>query len=389
MNLFEFIKKKLGINKPKTLNPGRNTSVQKENIFHNYSEGYADSKIFQNEKNEQKRKDFRESIKITTSNLISSSEPSEQLYFTEGSLDYAIDQYIKSVLVNYEKNQVISSYNSLISLSALDNSYKGNNQTNQEVFLENLNDKKYSDKIALHVQKDRNGKPCFFHVSTKGFPGDPTTRLYLNCERKNVALLADALSSELGDSDYYYKFGADEQTGTRSEKFVFYVNEKGSSDELSTIINALEQIKQKNPELLEDSEHINPFMKDINGFIAYAPDVSTSFYKNLSGNITPIAESYNSLLAEALNDSFLNSLQNISITEHDLALKASGQTFGDVSAYLTTGICQSINEKPTYLKKLINSMKNNLTIASRNNPELDIKGISRNNLYNKNYAFER
>ena len=53
-------------------------------------------------------------------------------------LDYAIEQYIYSLVYQQENYGYINSYSALISLSSIDNNYKGINEQNERIFLQNI-----------------------------------------------------------------------------------------------------------------------------------------------------------------------------------------------------------------------------------------------------------
>lgn len=201
----------------------------------------------------------------------------------------------------------------------------------------------------------------------------------MNCKQENVALLADKLATELGDSEYYFKFNAAESKARRSEQFVFYVNDKTDPDEFARIISSIERIKQTNPNLLEGSENINPFMKQYGGFVAYAPEITDPNFVGLDNRKTKITASYNSLLSKALNEATLASMQKLCATKLDLAEQVQGIKFEDFSGFLLTGATDKVLQKPEYLKEFIGDVKQNLMQLSFNNPQLDIKGIPNRN----------
>lgn len=159
------------------------------------------------------------------------------------TLDYAIDQYINALIYQHQNYGFINSYSALTSLSSLDISYKGNNERNEEIFLQNIKNHKYGQKAKIeYVQKNSNGTPAFYHVSTNGCKR-PDYRIYLNCEPQNVALLADSFARVFGDDSYYFKFNSNQSNSRRSEQFVFYV----SSDDLNGVCQKIQLTHSKYP----------------------------------------------------------------------------------------------------------------------------------------------
>lgn len=299
-------------------------------------------------------------------------------YPIKGTIDFAIEQYISAMQYNYKESNGanISPYDAIISLSSLDNSYEGNNFQNQMAFISKARNGMYSKHMEEYIQKSgKDGKPCFYHYFTKRNRVQADSRIYLNCKQENVALLADKLATELGDSEYYFKFNAAESKARRSEQFVFYVNDKTDPDEFTRIISSIEKIKQTNPNLLEGSENINPFMKQYAGFVGYAPEITDPNFVGLDNRKTKITASYNSLLSNVLNEATLASMQKICATKLDLAEQTQGMKIEDFSGFLVTGATDKVLQNPEYLKEFISDVKQNLTQLSMKNPQLDIKGI--------------
>lgn len=298
----------------------------------------------------------------------------KETYPFKGTVDFAIEQFIAAMQYKYEQGNNVSAYSALISLSSLDNTFEGNNASNQAAFLNNVRSRVYSKNMNESVQSDRNGTPAFYHFYTKPLIKHDS-RVYLNCKQENVALLADKLATNLGDSKYYFKFGAAETKSRRSEQFVFYIDDSKDTGEFTRVINCIEKVKKENPELLEGSENVNPFMKTYNGYIAYAPEVKDPNYVGLDGRQKQIDPSYNTLLSEALNESTVDALQKICATKYDLAEKTFGMRIDDISGFLATGAISEILHNPEYLREVIKEVKQDLITLSACNPQLDIKGI--------------
>ena len=289
----------------------------------------------------------------------------------KGSLDFALQQYLFQIMKQYKDGRTVNSYTALTSICGMETSNPGKNAENEANFLKRIE----KDKKAIVIdQPSANGGVCFRHVQRGKVNENPETRLYVNCKRENIAELAGKFYEELGNSSYYFKFCTDEQASSkrRSEQFVFYV----SSDprELNKTIQIIKKTKQKYPKLFEGSKNMNPFMKDIDGFIGYAPDAPDGIYYSLDGYSTPVSRSYNSLLGEALSDSFTFAMKDLVSCDPSLSQKTNGKTYERAYPYIRD-VLEDVLENPEKQKKLMEKMKVNLQKCTARNPVLSIKGL--------------
>ncbi len=294
------------------------------------------------------------------------------------TLDFAIEQYVAGLLYQYQKGDYYSSYKVLTNLCSMDSSKAGKNKKNEEQLLRRIGT---DEKCVYLNQPSASGGICYRHV-IHGEPGKNDYRLYLSCKRENIACLANALMDELGDTNYYFKFCSDEHAATisRSEQFVFFVD--GEPDSLNKLLRGIDNTKRMHPELFKGSENMNPFMKDFLGYIGYAPEVEGKF-TNLRGESIPISQSYNSLLSQALEDSFLHSVREVVSRDEDLSIKVKGEKLPTAKSYVTT-VLGDIFNRPDMLEKLVKSMKQDLRTLSVLNPELQINGIELDKAKKKN-----
>ena len=286
----------------------------------------------------------------------------------------AIEQYLMALLYRRKNNDNINSYGALTDLGGLqDQKNPGKNPENEKIVLNKIRrDRRYS----IQEQKSGNGEVDFYHI-LKGKHEKTVNRLYLNCKRENVAVLANELLKELENTDsYYFKFNSDTQMQKKSrpEKFVFYLSD--NPIETRNVITAIERIKQRNPRLFEGSKSVSPFLNTINGNIMYAKEPTSDEYIGIDGRITKIAKSYNSLLAAALNDCYYTSISDIVAKDYYLASKTQGMKYDDSMAY-TLFALEDVLEDPFKKKQLIEGMKNKLQICMKNNTVLDIKGMDK------------
>ena len=117
----------------------------------------------------------------------------------------------------------------------------------------------------------------------------------------------------------FFLFNTNSAKTARAEQFVFYCKEE---KDLIEKIKTIEQTKAKYPELFKGSENTNPFLKNIDGYIAYAPEPQKGKYTPIFGNEEKeVAKSYNALLSEGLKDALFHSLKDIKSFMSELAPK--------------------------------------------------------------------
>lgn len=290
------------------------------------------------------------------------------------SIEYALQQYIYGLQFQYEKGIPFNSYKALTGLCGMDVSNPGYNAQNEMNFINRLaND----GRVNVINQYAANNSICFRHIQNGRNAGNTDTRLYVNCKRENIAALADKFYEEFGNTPYYFKFCTDEQANTnrRSEQFVFYLSSE--PEEMNRVIQTIERTRQKNPELFEGSRNMNPFMKDINGYIGYAPNIDVDEFQTIKGKRQILsARSYNTLLSESLTDCFTDAIREVVSRDYDLSLRTGAQYYDRPEPYIAATL-KSICDNPEHQRKLIEKMKANLEISSQRNPLLNIRGIGK------------
>ena len=81
--------------------------------------------------------------------------------------------------------------------------FGGNNAQNENNLMNRIKNEK---RIVLSNQTNSNGKTAFRHLINGVNGREADTRLYINCKRENVALLAEKFYEEFGNNPYYFKF---------------------------------------------------------------------------------------------------------------------------------------------------------------------------------------
>lgn len=283
----------------------------------------------------------------------------DQPLYAENSIENAIQQYLYSYSTNLKNSTMNSkdkiSYISLTELAGKSESGGQNYIAENEKMFDDLKQKGY----ILYDQAN-----TFMHIRNQSFKNnypqieDINERIYLNPNRENVTELAKQILYRTGNNPIYLKILKDESIErgtTRNEKMVIYL----AQEEMPQIVNTIVQISRDNPQLFKDTNYMNPFLKNIEGIMSYAPNPSSDKYKQINGNIVNVSKSYNSVLAKALEDSVQNSIRD---------LMPDGYNPKDFSKALD----EMIEQKPA---ELINRMKEYLEVSQINNPILDIKGI--------------
>ena len=301
-------------------------------------------------------------------------DPVQEDIIRPDSIEGAIEQYLNCLLYHRQQNKRISSYGALTSIGGIvDTMSPGRNLENENVVLNNL---KSDSRYVVQDQKSADGKPAFHHV-IKGKSHSTNAvkeRLYLNCRRENVALLANELLKELDGLDsFYFKFDADAQMQktSRPEKFVFYLTD--DPKELDAIVGGIEKVKARRPELFKDSNVKSPFLQSF-GDIMYASQPQTDEYKALDGTTQKVSKSYNSFLATALNDAYYQAIRETVAKDYKLTERINGAVFNNAEMYTFSSL-EDIMESPDNKKVLFENMKRNLQICMQKNPVLDIKGL--------------
>lgn len=282
------------------------------------------------------------------------------------TLDWAIDQYMAALIVQDNFEQRFNPYNALIKLGALKTLTSGNNSENEKQFLENIKEGNYGNNIELREQG--SPKTEFYHICNDDkWAIGKNYRIYLNCKKENVAMIASRLVEELKDQKFYFKFNSNESNGERSEQFVFYTE---NLQDLCNKASIIDKVKNENPKLFEGANSLNPFLKVVDGYIGYAPETPEGEYINLRGETQYIDESYNSLLSATLEDSFTSSMK--ALAQNDLNMDITGYNLKQI---INSKFLETIYQDDNLKRKFIESVKQNLKLASEKNLKLDIKGI--------------
>lgn len=349
MKIWDYIKSKL-LNKKKALPEPKNEIDENNQSILTSTSG---------------KKSFDERIKV-------------DIDIKPNTIESAIDKYILAIMKADIPFNELSTYNVLIRIGALPNIDDGNSFYNQKKFIEDVNKDLYGYRLDVKSDMEMNEnatKNDFYHATNDWNKSaeDIKYRIYLNCEKTNVVELASRFAKELENQDFYFKFGAAENESERSEKFVFYLEDEEDLEQKIAVIN---KVNREKPELFKNAHSVNPFLKNRNGYIAYAPEIHKGIYNNLIGETKVIDKSYNTLLSEALQDSLLEATKEIAMEDFDMAIESGVYNFTNIRQLYQSKLLDCIYYDQSLKSKAIDLIKKKLEIISEKNPELDIKGIN-------------
>lgn len=306
-------------------------------------------------------KDFRNSNKLKA----------DEVNIEPGTIDYAIDQFLSSYYYNTLKTGRINAYKALTYLEAKDIQV---DDINKEVEKNLLSELKTTNAFRIDEQKGKNDENTYFyHVFSPSYKYDSNLdiiKVYINSNRRNVASLAGELLSKMQDDNLYLKFSSDKQLESiaRTETIVIYTDENN----INNILNNIENIAKDKPELFEGSEKMNPFLRKI-GKVGYAKEIKPgSKYNNNKGEQETIAESYNTFLSRALEESFVEASKKVIAFDKELTLETNGEISDDPRFYMT--YFEKIREN--HYRDFLNIMKQELRNVQKRNKCLDINGIN-------------
>lgn len=245
----------------------------------------------------------------------------------EPALEECIEEFIKQYGLQENINPESSnkSYNAFIRMFCNQPETMGNNYKNQKSLMNFI--KKNGDMTATQYS---NGRVVFMHISGKIGINEKkdheVEKLYINCDRKDIALLTGAIYREIrgvaGEklqmkciSEQY--FSADEQREEekeiknyqRNDKIVIYAVNHKMAEVIAEKINAL---RLKKPELFATVKSV-PLLPKKCGFIGVGKNNSRASAKTPLGYAS--GRTYNEFLSDIMFQSIVASFdENISGT---------------------------------------------------------------------------
>ena len=259
-------------------------------------------------------------------------------------------------------------YQALVRINALNgNSYS--NTEHEDKLIDEINNSYNYELLWQHAGK--NNTPVFYHIRDRFYLSpDPNNmvRMYLNCKNENVAKLASCLLQYNTHPQFYLKACSSEYLAAnkRSEKIVVY----STYSQLQYHMSLINHAREEHPELFEGSEKTNPFMPSNNG-IAFAKQPISRNFTLLDGSTIEIGQSSNSFIAQTIQESYIETLRELSYNDSELEFLLDPENINDDSLY--AGTYDYVNSH--HHAKLINSMEEKMKVLCDLN-NIEINGIN-------------
>lgn len=284
-------------------------------------------------------------------------------------LERALDQYFEcyNEILDEGKASSNTSYEALTRINAQTQGDIEENRKKENLLLDNIyNTGKYS------VQSQMNGGiPCYYHIKSRGYKMpdfNDMIRLYINCENRNVAEIAQNLLDINENPNFYLKIDTSDSLlkHKRSEKIVIYAQDS----DISYTLSLVQYLKSIRPDLFKNSEKNNPFMPQIDG-IAYARQPTAKIFNKLDGTQSTISQSANKFISTAIIQSYMQVARRIAEVDLQLNFLLSPENINNEMLYV-----RNYQYIKTYWNEyFVNSMEYNMKYLSRIN-NFQIQGIN-------------
>ncbi|MBR3002535.1 MAG: hypothetical protein IKF38_03095 [Clostridia bacterium] len=251
---------------------------------------------------------FRQKYKVSQPEL--PKEPSLESCFEEYIKQYILQEKLKS-----DSSVQSKSYRAFRRMFCGNEESVGNNLKNQFKLEEKLRKQGY----ILGSQADKEGRVVFKHIMGNIGVEDnkmkqPTEKLYINCDRENIALLTgeivQAIKGVVGEK-LQLKFVSEQQISQfieneekstiknyqRNDKIVIYAENHAKAEIISDLIN---QLRMKKPQLFSKTK-VNPLLPKKYGFIGMAREKARDCAKFPSGVAKGVT--YNDYMADIMYNS--------------------------------------------------------------------------------------
>jgi len=304
------------------------------------------------------------------------------------SLYYALDQYLRAFS---ESPQGYDSYDVLVSLGSLPIGASKLNGFKESKLIKNFADIA-NDDFENNLSEYSQGNS--FHVFLKNFNvNNAKYRIYLNCQNRNIATIAEQFFKYANVilDNYCFKIMTNEscEYSERTEKIVFYTDNKKHLIETIALLN---EIKKRNPNLFIGSENNNPFFFTSHNFLKIAKELPANkdgdyIYKNLQGQEYPIVDSANTALSIALYDSLIDSINKLLTNDAEFYEYTKAQNHSDemaAFAYSPKKLLPKIMRNKKLYTSLLSNMNQDLVKLCKLNPDLCVNGITKNFLLEEN-----
>lgn len=283
-------------------------------------------------------------------------------------LENALDQYFVcyNEILNEGRASINTSYEALTMVNALQGDM-GENRVKENNLLNNIYN---SGKYTVQNQMNKN-TPVYYHIKSQGYKMpdfNNIVRLYINCENKNVAEIAQNLLDLNQNPNFYLKIDTSNslEKYKRSEKIVIYAQDS----DVEYTLQLVQYLKSIRPDLFANSEKNNPFMPQIDG-IAIARQPTTQIFNNLDGTQSPILQSANKFISTSIIQSYMQVVKQIAEVDPELSFLLKPENINNEMLYVHN--YQYISYY--YNEYFVNSMEYNMKTLSQIN-NFQIQGIN-------------
>lgn len=313
-------------------------------------------------------------------------------------IDSEIDRFLKayySKMQYYISNQmpnkaqeIKTAYEALTQMNArsvTQEEYNNNFFQEQEL----LNNVYSGGRYTVECQIN-HGEMQFIHVKSKGHQMprySNMVRVYINCNNANISELAKTILDYNTNPNFYLKVYPNIQNykQPKSEKIVIFCNK----EEVDYTMELLRYVKSIRPDLMEESENVQPFYQNVDNLagLTYQPMINQ--YTDLKGHSTSCSQSTNTILTAILHESYIDTVNQIAACDPNLSYLLEQNYVDNNIEYMNNYPYIDSN----YHEYLIESMKAKMKVLSERN-RIYIDGLSyqqttsntmENNIQNNQY----
>lgn len=296
-------------------------------------------------------------------------------------LENALDQYFEcyNEILDEGKNSTNTSYEALTKINAQPQGNIGENRAKENLLLNNIYN---TGKYRVQTQMSE-ATPAYYHIKSQGYQMPDfrnMIRLYINCDNKNVAEIAQNLLRLNENPNFYLKIDTSDslEQHKRSEKIVIYAQDS----DVEYTLQLVQYLKSIRPDLFENSEKNNPFMPQIDG-IAMARQPISSTFNNLDGTQSKISQSANRFISTSIIQSYMQVARRIAEVDPELNFLLTPENINNEMLYVRN--YQYISHY--YNEYFVNSMEYNMKYLSRIN-NFQIQGINYDEVPSERYQNE-
>lgn len=259
----------------------------------------------------------------------------------EPSLQECIEEFIRQYRIQdkFDKSTSDKKYGAFMRMFCSESEPQENNSINQDELKRFVRENGYYTYSQMHDEK-----VIFTHIygeERDSIKGPDTKKIYINCDRKNIAILSKLIFSQIKDivgDELQMKFISEQiipdeiirdetseiKNHQRNDKIVIYAKNESVAQLMAEKIN---QIRAIHPELFSAKKTL-PFLPKKYGMMAITSDKNL-FAKTPLGNV--IGSTRNDFMSEVLFQSIIVGFERYSRTDPARETRSYGER---ISQYL-------------------------------------------------------